>query len=235
MKAGRAEKNDKINCFYLLEDHAKSKKNANVTFIAYEGREWSYKEVYDIVLQHAAWIKSRYAVAPGEIVAMDFMNSAQFVFLSFAIWSLGAFPAFINYNLTKDPLLHCLRTSTARVVLVDEEVQSQFSSEIREEVTSENFRDGKGAMQVVILDATAQKEIGNTQGVREPNQARSGAKGHEMCSLVYTSGTTGLPKPGIVIWNKCVIGATFCYLWLGLKRNDRFYTVSFVISSIHLY
>ena len=225
IKATRAEKNDKVNLFYTLENHAKSKNNAHIPFIAYEGREWTYKEVYDIVLQYAAWVKLKYSIARGEVVALDFMNSAQFVFLWLAIWSLGACPAFINYNLTGDPLLHCLKTSTARIVFVEDEVRSQFSQDVKDRVASSSFRDGKGAMEVVVFDLWIRQDIEKTKGVREPDAARAGVKGHEMSSLIYTSGTTGLPKPGVVVWNKGIIGGIVFYKWLGLTKSDRFYTV----------
>jgi len=226
IKSAIAERNDKINVWYTLEDHAKSKKNAHPVFIAYEGREWTYKEVYDIVLQYAAWIKLKYSIAPGEVVAMDFMNSPEFIFLQLAIWCLGARPAFINYNLTGKPLLHCLRTSTARVVFVDEDVRSQFSQDVKAELESASFRDGQGAMEVVVLDVRVRQEIEKTKGVREPDDVRAGVKGRDMSCLIYTSGTTGLPKPGIIGWNKTHLGGIFCSKWLGLKQSDRFYTVS---------
>lgn len=226
IKAALAERNDKINVWYILENHAKSRKNAHVAFIVYEGREWTYKEVYDIVLQYATWMKSKYSITRGEVVAMDFMNSAEFVFLQLAIWSLGARPAFINYNLTGKPLLHCLRTSTARVVFVDEDVRSQFSQDVKDEIESASFRDGQGALEVVVLDHSVRQEIERTEGVREPDDVRAGVKGRDMSSLIFTSGTTGLPKPGIIAWSKYYVGGIFCTKWLGLKRSDRFYTVS---------
>ena len=227
LKTTQAERKDKVNFFYVLEDHAKSKKYAHAPFIAYEEREWTYKEVYDTVLQYATWMKSKYAVAPREVVAMDYMNSAEFVFIFLAIWSLGARPALINYNLTGEPLLHCLDTSTARIVFVDEEVQSLFNQDLRDKVRSRTFRDGQGAMAVVVIDTLIKQEIEKTQGVREPDEARSGVKLRDMSSLIYTSGTTGLPKAGIVSWGKNLVSATFCGMWLGLRRNDRFYTVCF--------
>jgi len=226
IKGALAERNDKINVWYILEYHAKSKKNAHIAFIVYEGREWTYREVYDIVLQYATWMKSKHSITPGEVVAMDVMNSAEFIFLQLAIWSLGACPAFTNYNLTGKPLLHCLRTSTARVVFVDEDLRSQFSQDVKDELESASFRDGQGAMEIVVLDHRVRQAIEKTEGVREPDDVRAGIKGRDMSSLIYTSGTTGLPKPGIIAWSRYFVGGIFCSKWLGLKRSDRFYTVS---------
>lgn len=64
-----------------------------------------------------------------DIVAMDFVNSATFIWVWFGLWSVGAKPAFINYNLTGKPLVHTIKTSTARLVLVDQEGWDNFGEE----------------------------------------------------------------------------------------------------------
>lgn len=220
------EKRDRVNLFYTLEQHATAKKTENATCVVYEGRSWTYKEFYDTVLKYAAWLKQRYSIAPKEIVAMDFMNSPQFLFLWLALWSLGAHPAFINYNLTGNPLLHCIRVSTSRIVFVDVEIKSNFTSEVADAVASQDFRDGKGPVEVVFFDHEIEQQILSTEGHREPDSSRSGAVGHGMANLIYTSGTTGLPKPAIVSWNKGHVGGGFVSRWASIKRTDRFYTVS---------
>ncbi|KAL8828858.1 MAG: hypothetical protein Q9191_002353 [Dirinaria sp. TL-2023a] len=224
LNAKRADKWDRYNLFYTLEDRARSRKNANVPFIAYGGQQWTYKEVYDITLQYAAWLKSQYAIVPGEVVAMDFMNSEQFIFLWMAIWSLGARPAFINYNLAGDPLLHCIRVSTARIVFVGEETKAKFDQELLDKLTPPSSPDSSGAIVVVFFDLQVRQAIEKLEGVREPDSSRAGAKGRDMAALIYTSGTTGLPKPGIVSWSKHRTGGDFCYRWLGMRPGDRFYT-----------
>ena len=225
MKGSLAEKRDRVNPFYTLEEHAVSKQSATRPFIAYEGTEWTYKEVYDIALQYATWLKLKYSVAPGEVIAIYSMNCPQYIFLVMAIWSLGARPALINYNLKGDPLLHCIRTSTSRIVFVDEEVKSHFTPDVLERLASSNLRESKSSVETVILDHAVQQDIAQTKGKRDPDTSRSGAKQHEMAMLIYTSGTTGLPKAGIVPWSKCNVGGTFCSRWLGMKTSDRYYTV----------
>ena len=226
VKTSLLEKRDRVNFFYTLEQHATAKSTADFPFVVYEGRSWTFKEVHDTVLKYAAWLKKTYNIAPKEIVAMDFMNSPQFIFVWMALWSLGAHPAFINYNLTGNPLLHCIRVSTARIVFVDAEVRSKFTSEVADAVASQDFRDGKGPVEVVFFNQDTEQQILGMEGVREPDSSRSGIVGHDMAILIYTSGTTGLPKPAIVSWNKCRIGGGFMSSWSNMKRNDRFYTVS---------
>lgn len=224
------EKLDRVNLFYCLEKHATTRNTSDRSFIVFNGKEWTFKEVYDIVLRYGTWLKKTLAIAPGDVVAIDFMNSAHFVFIWLALWSLGARPAFINYNLMGKPLLHCIKTSTARVVLVDEKCKAQFTPEVLEAVTSPKFRDGKGPVEVVFFSEVLEQQILAEEGKREPDSVRSGVEAHEMASLMFTSGTTGLPKAAIVSWYKSTVGGKFASLMM-TKPNDRFYTVGLSLIS----
>jgi hypothetical protein len=111
----KREAADRTNSFYLIEEHAQNPKVADKIFIIYQGKKWTFKQSYTMVLRYAGYLHSTHSIAPGEIVAIDFMNSPQFLFLAMAIWSLGALPAFINYNLAGNPFVHSVKTSSARV------------------------------------------------------------------------------------------------------------------------
>lgn len=209
------EKKDRLNLFYILEEHALGK-NANKVLLIFEGRQWTYKEVYETALKYGTWLKTKYGIKSKEIVAMDFMNSELFIFVWFGLWAIGAKPAFINYNLTSKALSHCIRVSTARVVLVDPEVQANISQEVRDELQN---------VQLDIFTPELQAEAVATEAVREPDAARSEDKLQNMAILIYTSGTTGLPKPAIVSWNKVITGANIVPWWLRFKTSDIFYSV----------
>ncbi|KAI4244761.1 MAG: hypothetical protein LQ352_006721 [Teloschistes flavicans] len=220
-----AEYRDRSSLFYTLERHAFARRTANHPFLIYQGKHWSFKEVYDTALKYGTWLKTAHHVAPKEIVALVFMNCPEFLFLWFGLWSIGAYPALINYNLTGAPLIHCLRTSTARLVIVDEEVQDQFSTHVTEAIASPSFRDNKGPMDHVIFTSSTASTITSTVvGIREPDSARAGDPIHHMAALICTSGTTGFPKQAIVSWGKLFVGGYYAAHWLQLKRTDRFYT-----------
>ncbi|KAI9656326.1 MAG: hypothetical protein M1821_004989 [Bathelium mastoideum] len=194
------ERRDRVNLFYSLEDLALNKKTGERIWIMYEGREWTYRQAYDNILRYGQWLRKEHGVQPREIVAVDAMNSPMFVWLWFGLWSIGARPAFINYNLTGRPLVHCVNVSTARLLLVDDEVRHNVTQAIIEEVSSPSFRDGKGSTEVIFLTPATLAPIETLKPVREPDAVRSGPKMSDMSILIYTSGTTGLPKPGITFW-----------------------------------
>lgn len=188
---------------------------------------------------------------------MDFVNSEVFIWVWFGLWSIGAKPAFINYNLTGKPLVHTIKTSTARLVLVDEEGKDNFQEEVLQEHGFIALGDDKfgfdmdasevprsvrnqtipaqaleaGTVQakvqrqieIVHFDKTLEAQILTLPSTRQPDSARAGQTRSSMAMLIYTSGTTGLPKPAVMAWGKCSIGAKFTSSWLGLK-NDIVYT-----------
>ena len=155
---------------------------------------------------------------------MDFINSPLFIFLWFGLWSIGAVPAFINYNLTGEPLLHSVKTSTARILFVGEDLREQFSPEVADTLTSPEARGGKGPIQVVHFNQALEQHIMAIDGIREPDESRTAVR-LDLALLIFTSGTTGLPKAGFVSWQKVQMLSNFVPGWLGLKRSDRFYTV----------
>jgi acyl-CoA synthetase (AMP-forming)/AMP-acid ligase II len=215
-RAAIREKRDQLNQFYILEQYALGKK-ANDVLLIFEGRQWTYKEVYQTAVKYGTWFKTKYNIKSKDIVAVNFMNSDKFIFMWLGLWSIGAKPAFINYNLTSKALAHCIRVSTARIVFVDPEVANNVTEEVRNELQSVQFE---------IFSPQLEAEALSTEGVRVPNSERSDDKLQNMAILIYTSGTTGLPKPAIVSWNKIIVSTLVIPGWMQFKGSDIFYTVS---------
>lgn len=225
LRSRAAERGDRLNLFYVLENHALASATADQEFIVFNGRSWTFHETYMMALRYGAWLKRRHGIRRKEIVAIDFMNSSTFLFLMLGLWSIGAVPAFINYNLAGKPLSHSVRTSTARLLLVDEEIRSSFPPEQLKTFASSSFRDGKGPVEVVFFTPEVEAQIMQMEPSREDDKVRSGVVLRDMALLIYTSGTTGLPKPAIVSWRKCWAGSVFTGNWMNIGPSDRFFTV----------
>ncbi|GKZ34230.1 hypothetical protein AbraIFM66950_004415 [Aspergillus brasiliensis] len=219
-----AERNDRVNFFYVLEQHARDPKTKDRPFIVYNGQSWTYHETYVLALRHGTWFKQVHGVKPREVVAMDFMNSSTFIFIWFGLWSIGAAPAFINYNLTGQPLTHSIRTSSARLLLVEEELREKFTSEQVELFASPDFRDGGDSVNMIVFTPEVETQILEMEPTREDDTARSGTQLRDMATLIYTSGTTGLPKPAILPWRKVWAGAVMIYNWIKMTKDDRMFT-----------
>ncbi|TFB02925.1 Fatty acid transporter protein [Trichoderma ghanense] len=208
--------NDTINLFYALESAALSRRLANKPFLIFEGKTHTYAQTYDRVLRYGHWIRKRSGVKPQEIVAMDFENSDTFIFVWFALWSIGAKPAFINYNLTGKPLAHCIEAATTRLCLIDPAVASNFEDEgVKQSLPNVEF---------VVFTPEAEAEALATAPERAFNTDRSDGTMASMAMLIYTSGTTGLPKPAVVSWAKCIYGGTMAETLLNRGDGDIMYT-----------
>lgn len=217
---------DRLSLFYVLEDAALNPKTADNVYLIFEGRSWTYKQTYGMALKYGTWLKTHYGVKPKEIVAMEFANSEKFMFMWFGLWAIGARPAFLNYNLTGKALSHCVKVSTARLVIVD----PSFSDNITDEL-----KGGLPGVEFVIFTPDVEAKAECIEPIRSPDADRSEDKSQNMALLIYTSGTTGLPKPAIVSWVKCIVSSGFPHRWLQLKHPDIFYTVSLVAKHISYY
>ncbi|KAI9716205.1 MAG: hypothetical protein M1828_000431 [Chrysothrix sp. TS-e1954] len=211
------EKNDRVNAFYMLEERALDPQIAKRIAIIFNGREWTYREFYDEALRHGQWLKRAHRVGAGDVVAMDFPNSSTFLFLWFGLWSIGAKPAFINYNLTGAPLVHCVKTATAKLLLVDDELTPAFTQDVTTQLS-------KIPVPVVFFTKDVADQIQRTPNIREPDTSRPSQSGADMAILIFTSGTTGLPKAAIFPWRRVYAISTFVTPWIGIKPTDRFFT-----------
>ena len=227
--SNRRLRRDRVNNFYILEEHAHNSSIKDQPFIVYGSQAWTFKQTYDLVLRYAGWLHETHKVSPGEVIAIDSTNKPSFLFLCLALWSLGALPALINFNLTGEALIHSIRASTARIVIVDPEVQQQFTSQVNVALLSPTFRQGSLPLSFVTLTTHFESSLPYFSPYRAPDAVRSIPQFRSPAALIFTSGTTGLPKPAIVPWERMCMGGRFCLRLLGLNRvntkhPDRFYT-----------
>ena len=94
---------------------------------------YTFREVHDRACQYAAFFLSK-GVKPGNLVAFYLYNSPEMLFAWMGLWAIGCAPALINYNLAKESLVHCVKISEAKIMLVDEEIECQ------ERISSERSR-----------------------------------------------------------------------------------------------
>lgn len=207
----------RLNFFYRLEDLATSKSSENRMFLRFEDRTYTYAQAYDTVLRYANWLQERRGVQKGELVALDFQNTDTFIFLVLALWALGAVPALLNYNLSGNALVHCVKKATARLVLVDPVVAGNVGDDVRSELSHVRFE---------VVTPELELQMLSHEPIRPPDEVRSDATGNSMGILIYTSGTTGLPKAAIVSWAKIAVVGGFTSRWVGTTKKDVFYTVS---------
>jgi acyl-CoA synthetase (AMP-forming)/AMP-acid ligase II len=158
-------------------------------------------------------------VKPGDRVALLLMNSAEFIESFFAIARLGAVIVPLNWRLTPEELRFILQDSGARTLIFDEDFEDSVTALMA-------FDDRTGLERLLAVGAPSSLAGAKPytafrdQGASTPPPL--GAQDQDPLYIMYTSGTTGLPK-GVVhthesaLWGVLTISAT-----ADLRPGDRY-------------
>ncbi|EGX88663.1 long-chain fatty acid transporter, putative [Cordyceps militaris CM01] len=208
------ERAQKLNLFCDLEYWAARADHADLPFLVYQGRTWTYAQLHDTVLRYGHWLRTELGIRPKQVVAMCYTTSDMFVVTWMALWSIGATPAFINYLLTGKGLAHCLRISTSEICLVEPSLASNLQ-EISADVAP---------MKILVVTPEVQQVAFSGPAVRYPDEDRKIDDKKDLSILIYTSGTTGFPKAAVVSWIKilriCIVTSNL----LGLGKGHTQFT-----------
>ncbi|KAL3432757.1 hypothetical protein BDV09DRAFT_197410 [Aspergillus tetrazonus] len=182
------ESKGRLNTWYFFDATASKYPDA----LAIWSREgiYTFRETRDRAAQYAHFFLSR-GVKRGELVALYLQNRPEFIFAWLGLWCLGCAPAAINYNLAGDALVHCLRISGARIVLIDDEEGCRGRMEEVQGVVG-----GDLGMETVTVDETFSTKVIPSLPTTLPEGGKliENTSGGYPAILLYTSGTTGMPK-----------------------------------------
>ncbi|KAJ9663102.1 hypothetical protein H2201_005773 [Coniosporium apollinis] len=149
---------------------------------------YTWQQTHQQSCRYAQFLLNQ-GLQPGELVGFYLQNSPEFIFCTLGSWSVGSAPALINYNLGGDGLIHCLRISGTKLLLVDED------QGCRERIEESRGRiEGELGIKIVILDQTTKASINALEPKRPEQKYRENVKPDFPMCLLYTSGSTGLPK-----------------------------------------
>jgi acyl-CoA synthetase (AMP-forming)/AMP-acid ligase II len=141
---------------------------------------YTWAETYANACRYGQYLL-QHDVAPGQLVAMYMMNRPEFLFAHLGSWSIGSAPAWINYNLASDALVHCLKISGAKVLLVDEDQECRA----RIEAVRGRLEEELG-MTILVLDTGLKGEISRSEPKRPDDELRAGVTGKFPVFLFYT-------------------------------------------------
>ncbi|KAL5339759.1 hypothetical protein BJX70DRAFT_397471 [Aspergillus crustosus] len=181
-----------LNTWYTFDATA-SKSPSMLAIWSREG-VYSYSETRARALQYAHFFVSK-GVGKGQLVALYLQNRPEFVFAWLGLWLLGGAPAAINYNLGKEALLHCLRISGARLVLVDDDRGCR--ERMVEDGEVAGIVSGELGMEMVVVDEEFRNDVipsFESQSLPHGGKWIADTPGESPSILLYTSGTTGMPK-----------------------------------------
>lgn len=181
--------------------------------LIFRDKEISYGELEDKILRCAQGLRE-IGVKKGTTFALILRNCPEFVILSMALSRLGAITVPINFLEKPDRLALILNDAKAVGVLTAKEFYRHVATAAKSIPTLKHFylRDGehKEFKSFELLTAG------------QPWGGRMEVDGDDLMMLLYTSGTTGLPKGVMLTHNNFLVNVDQCLGAIQLSEKDRF-------------
>lgn len=194
---------------------ARAEATPDAPFVSHLGIRVTYGEQLVRAEQAAAALASL-GVEPGDAVAFMLPNCLEFLDLWFGCALLGAVLVPVNTALKGEGLAYIVRHSDARVVVVDESVAAAYEAAVGADHNIRRF----------VRGATAGWDrLDELLGGAYPPARRKAIARSDLASVLYTSGTTGLPK-GVMNCHGAYVTAAreFTQNHVRVRADDVFYT-----------
>ncbi|MFE2416494.1 acyl-CoA synthetase [Streptomyces hokutonensis] len=170
--------------------------------VDYGERSWTYQELDDAV-SGAASVLLDQGLAPGDRVGSYGHNSDAYLIGFLACARAGLVHVPVNQNLTGDDLAYIVGQSGSALVLTDPDLAAQLPDDVR----TLPLRDADGSLLERLASATP-------YGGPEPRT-------EDLVQLLYTSGTTALPKGAMMTHRALVHEYLSAITALDLSAGDR--------------
>tara|TARA_R110002020_G_scaffold109430_16_gene253184 strand:+ start:49307 stop:50905 length:1599 start_codon:yes stop_codon:yes gene_type:complete len=177
-------------------------KFANRTAMIYADRTWTYAELEAEAGRVAAGL-SRQGVTKGNRVVLLIGNRPEFVTLALAILRLGAVAVPMDVRLQSTEIQYVLDNSRATLLLYEDELADRLPSPLK-------------VPAIAVTDAALFPS--EMTGARA---APAAVAEEDPAMILYTSGTTGSPKGGVLTHLNFSHSAIHHSGNLGLDENDR--------------
>lgn len=213
-----------------LEQQAQSQQDK--TFLVYNDQHFSYAEVDQRANQVANLAASR-GLNAGDVCAMVLENRPEFFFIWFGLTKLGVIVAFINSQVHGAPLSHAIKETEASAVIVGEECAHLVSKTISD-ITDcsllqvplwlasdvEKTADNKV---LECFDSNLALNYMDYSREFDSRVARKDITAETPSLLIFTSGTTGLPKAAIYSHMRWLCSGDVMSVTIDATESDVFY------------
>ena len=188
--------------------------NSTRTALKYQEKEWSYAELQEQSLSVAAGLSS-WGVNAGDRVAVFSKNCPEFIFTVFALSHLGATAVPINFLLKPEEVRYILNDISARHLITN-------VVHLETIIETERIYPGLKEAWVIGLEAADGIHKPFTNLYTIPHGAPPACKAEDPMLILYTSGTTGVPKGAMLSHSNLLSNARASAQALEIKISDRF-------------
>lgn len=182
--------------------------------LRFQDRTWTYAELDAAVGRVAARLLADGAVK-GDRIAAYGKNSDAYLVLFLACARAGLVHVPVNFNAVGDELAYLLTQSGSRSVYVDPALDANVDAvagRLDGDLRRGTLRDGADPVSDVL------SWMGDTDA---PVHEEDGVADDDLVQLLYTSGTTSLPKGAMMTHRAFVHEYASCITALGLTARDR--------------
>lgn len=204
--------------------HEKARLHENKIFLSYYDETFTYKQMDNNANRIANYLLS-IGAKQGETLGIMMSNSPRWLDVFFGTQRLGMCVVPINIALKGEQLSHILNHSASHLLCIDQDLLSSYekikNNLIRKPKVIVNTKDQSSinliSEQYFFLDKAYDKTISDTVPNIIPREG-------DICLLMYTSGTTGLPKGVPTYYGKTNIRLMSVLNRATLHANDVYYT-----------
>lgn len=194
----------------------------------------SYRRLNDWADRFATLL-ARWGVGPGDRVALYLQNNPQFLIAQYGAWKRGAIVVPLNPMFKEKEVRYHLQDSGAKVLVALDSLYAAHAETVIgetavEQVVTTHEADGLSGdrwRQIPLLTETEKTVPAGTvdlmpaleQTMPDPD-VRAEVKPEDTAYLVYTSGTTGLPKGAMNLHRNIAFNANAYRTWMQIGPGD---------------
>ncbi len=172
--------------------------------VEYRERVITYGELRDRVARLTVMLAAR-GLRRGDRIGLLSRNRPEYLEVELAAAHLGIITACLNWRLSGRELAYCIELVSPKLLIVEPDLASDLSASVR-------------ANPVIEIGPDYEAELARQDGRMVPSTAQL----EDGLVILYTSGTTGLPKGAVISHRAMVMRALVFTSELGIAPHDSF-------------
>lgn len=196
------------------------KRNSDRVFLidAHTGQEFTYRAIEELSLKFATILSER-NINKGDKIAVIAPNCLEVVILYFACMQIGCIPVPINNKLCSNEIKYTLSNSQASVL---------FAASLSNDIVQALVRSVKEIIQFTPYSEKGKENAGDLlkkiiTAAKYEEKSFQKIKDTDIMVLVYTSGTTKMPKGVVITYERMIKNGRRFARTLHLNQDSRFY------------